>query len=111
MTPIPDSQPPTKTSHVHQQPGGLYRSLFPLRDGPGFFHRWLHSLWLIVGLSLGVAYVTHLGWFQGFQSLALDSLLLTQSSRRSDKVVIVTIDNDEFLSADLFNNTESARSR
>ena len=104
MTSIHDSQPPAGTSHVRRV-DGLYRSLFPLRDGAGFFQKWLHNLWLIVVLSLGVAYATHLGWFHGFQSLALDSLLLTQSSRRSDNVVIVTIDNDEFLSADLFNNT------
>jgi CHASE2 domain-containing sensor protein len=76
-----------------------------VRDGRGFFQTWLRNLWLIVGLSLAVAFASYLGWFHGFQSLALDSLLLTQSPRRSEQVVIVTIDNDEFSSADLFNNT------
>jgi CHASE2 domain-containing sensor protein len=83
----------------------VYEAIFPPRHGHGFVKTWLHHLPVIVGLTLVVAFLAHLGWFSGYQSMALDSLLLAQRPQRSENVVIVTIGDDEYRSDRLFGGT------
>lgn len=90
---------------LRERLAAIYFCLFPARHDHGFARHLFHHLPIIIGLSIVVALAADLGWFQGFQTMALDSLLLAQSSRRSDQVVVVTIDDDEFQSDELFNGT------
>ena len=103
MTTTPQHRSQPVAAHSVSRLGGIQQRLFPPRHGRGFLKNWVHHLPIIVGLSLIVALLAHWGWFHGFQTMALDSLLLAQNSRRSDQVVIVTIGDDEFNSPELFN--------
>lgn len=100
---------PTKLTapklRLQERLAAIYLGVFPARHGHRFFRHLVHHLPIVIGLSLAVALAAHLGWFQGFQTMALDTLLLAQGSRRSDQVVIVTIGDEEFRSRKLFNDT------
>jgi len=94
------SPAPTSPAKTHQS-----ASPYHGRDRHGFFAHWLHHLPVILGLTVAVAVIAHLGWLDSFQSMALDAFLLAQRSRQSDHIVLVTIGDDEFSSPELFNAT------
>jgi len=94
------SPAPTSPAKTHQD-----ASPFHGRHRRGFFAHWLHHLPVILGLTVAVAVIAHLGWLDSFQSIALDAFLLAQRSRQSDHIVLVTIGDEEFSSPELFNAT------
>jgi CHASE2 domain-containing sensor protein len=94
-SPLPT--PPAKTHEDASRDHGHHRH--------GFFAHWLHHLPVILGLTVAVAVIAHLGWLDSFQSMALDAFLLAQRSRQSDHIVLVTIGDLEFSSLELFNAT------
>lgn len=51
---------------------------------------------LILSISFGTMLVEHWGWLHGFESAALDSLLIFKRPKRAEQVVIVDIGDDDY---------------
>lgn len=55
-----------------------------------------HQVPVLIAFSLLTLVLEHLGWLRGFESYALDSLLLFRAQQPPSNVVLVTIDDEDY---------------
>lgn len=73
------------------------------RDGDRFRNHLLRALPVIIGVALLTSILSHCGFLQPFETAALDSYLRLKPALRSENVVIVGIDECDYL--ELFDST------
>jgi CHASE2 domain-containing sensor protein len=77
--------------------------ILPREPREGLLRLMLQNVPTILIISLISLGMDYLGWFKGFETYALDSLLRIKSSQGTSNVVIVTIDDQDY--RDLFGGT------